>query len=112
MRFPFSLTEIVSEVPPITIVHVGASILPNMREAYANLVKDGYARVIGFEPNTAEHAKLLATFGAGYTFLPYLIGEGGPAVFHETNYPYTSSLLEPNVELLDFFYKLGEVTRL
>src|SRR4051812_43972534 len=73
MNFSFSLADLIPGAPTINIVHIGASILPDMPEPYAPLVAAGRARVTAFEPNQAEHAKMKAALREGYTILPYFI---------------------------------------
>ena len=109
--YDFSLSELFPNAPQIIVVHIGASIVADHAERYARLVAIGRARVIAFEPNEGEYAKLTAHFGQGYTFLPYFIGQGGPAQYYETNVPVTGSLLEPNNDVLDRFQSLGDLTR-
>lgn len=110
-HFDFSLTELFSNAPQIIVVHIGASIVADHAERYARLAALGRARVVAFEPNEGEYAKLTAQFGQGYMFLPYFIGRGGPARYYETNVPVTGSLLEPNYDVLDRFQSLGDLTR-
>lgn len=112
MNVKFSLSEMITDMSPITIVHVGASILPGHSEPYSPLVAAGRAHVIAFEPDRAERAKMKSEFTKGYTILPHFVGAGGPATFFETNMPYTGSLLEPNTAVLEKFNFLSELVQL
>ena len=53
---PFSLTEIVPEIPVVKIVDIGAMLLGS--EPYAPLLSLDLALVVGFEPNPEECEKL------------------------------------------------------
>lgn len=107
----FPLSSILSPMPRLKILDVGAMSLGEGTEPYAALLKAAPCAVIGFEPVETELAKLKAIDKSGATFLPYYVGDGTPQVFHECNYPMTSSLLEPNSALLAKFQNLEELTR-
>ena len=107
----FSLTQLIPDTPPLQIVNVGAAALPGAVEAYESLVDLGYAHLTGFEADPTEFAKLAASAGKNRSFLPHVIGSGGPARFYQTNYPYTGSLLEPNTALVDHFQNLGSLMK-
>ena len=47
----FSLYDLVSDLPQITVVDVGALPMAGEPEIYAPLIKAGKARLIGFEPD-------------------------------------------------------------
>jgi len=112
MHVKFSLLEILSEPPEIVVVDVGASIIEGEVDRYMPLVDRKAARVIGFEPDADERNKLKTRYPDGRIYLPYFIGRGGAATFHQTNWIYTGSLLDPNTPLLDHFQALNDVTRL
>jgi hypothetical protein len=42
-------------------------------------------------------------------FFPHFAGDGGPAIFHETNWALTGSLYQPNSRLLEKFQSLADV---
>ena len=92
-------------VPHISIVDVGA--MAEGVERYHGLVESGLARVTGFEPNAAERARLFATRGGAYQYLPDFLGDGNEATFHETRYPGCASLLAPDPRSIDLFTSLG-----
>lgn len=96
---------------PIGIVDVGAMSLGEGREAYAKLLSALPCTVVGFEPQSAECAKLTARNRPGHVYLPQFVGDGGTHTFYECNFGATSSLFEPNTALLEKFQTLSEVTR-
>jgi FkbM family methyltransferase len=98
-------------IPVIRIVDVGAMHLGEGHEAYAKLKSALHCEVVGFEPVPAECAKLQALNRPGHTYLPYCVGDGSRQVFRECNFGATSSLFEPNTELLDLIQNLENVTR-
>jgi FkbM family methyltransferase len=107
----FPISSLLPPLPPIKIVDVGAMTLGKGTEPYAALLKAVPCEVIGFEPVAAELEKLRGLKLPGHTFLPHMIGDGSARTFYECNYPMTSSLFEPNTELLAKFQNLEELTR-
>ncbi len=79
---------------------------------YDNLVKSGYARVVGFEPDVAGCEALNRKYGAPHVFLPYFVGDGKQATFYETNWALTGSLFKPNKPMLEKFQHLPELVTL
>jgi FkbM family methyltransferase len=97
----------------INILDVGAiGIDEEEYGPYDTLVKAGYARVVGFEPDAAGCNELNLKYGAPHLFLPYFVGDGKPATFYETNWAPTGSLFKPNQPLLEKFQNLHELTTL
>jgi FkbM family methyltransferase len=107
----FSLTRLLPDTPALQIVHVGASSLEGHIEAYEALVDRGYGLVTGFEPQPAALAKLKAEAKPGRRFLPYVVGNGTPAMFHQTRHPSMTSVLEPNLPLMERFHQLAELSQ-
>jgi FkbM family methyltransferase len=103
----WSLLDFFPESFELDIVDIGAAL--SEKPAYQSLVDAGRARIIGFEPDAGECEKLNRTYGPPHRFFPYFAGDGGPAVFHETNWSLTGSLYEPNTALLEKFNNLAEV---
>jgi FkbM family methyltransferase len=93
------------------VLDVGAS-LSNTAPPYQPLIDAGLARIIGFEPDRNECAKLNAHFGPPHEFFPYFVGDGNPATFHETNWFGTGSLYKPNTKLLERFQDLSHAVTL
>ena len=106
---PCSILDILPQPPSVRIVDVGAMICG--QEAYRPLLDRGCATVIGFEPVREECERLNREMGAHHVYLPYVIGDGRKYMFHLCNYPMTSSLLEPNPEVLERFGELAELTQ-
>jgi FkbM family methyltransferase len=80
-------------------------------DVYDPLIKAGVAEVLGFECVRSECDRLNAMAREARSYLPYAIGDGSVRDFHECNFPMTSSLLEPNSELLDRFQNLENLVR-
>jgi len=104
----WSMLEFFPDPLRIEILDVGASL--NDVPSYQALVDAGRARITGFEPNPEELEKVRSKYGATHRFFPNFIGDGRPAVFHETNWALTGSLFEPNTPLLEKFQNLAELT--
>jgi FkbM family methyltransferase len=105
----FNILEILPPFGKIQVIDVGAMDLG--AEIYDPLLKAGVAGVLGFECVQAECDKLNAMARESRAYLPYAIGDGTVRAFHECNFPMTSSLLEPNSELLDRFQNLENLTQ-
>jgi FkbM family methyltransferase len=103
----FSLYDLQPDLPPITVLDVGAADSVEFPPPFAGLVAAGHAHIIGFEPDAQACAHLNTKYGAPHRFLPLFIGTGGPAKFHRTTRPDTGSLFAPNVPLLGLFTDLA-----
>jgi FkbM family methyltransferase len=84
----------------IVVADIGAMLLGEHKPDYQRLLDAGVARIVGFEPNAAEHARLENAFPAPHVFHRAFIGSGGPATYYETSETMTGSLYEPNTPLL------------
>ncbi|MHC4069365.1 MAG: FkbM family methyltransferase [Planctomycetota bacterium] len=105
----FSLWDVLEhESEPIKIVDVGAMMIEDKPDYYP-LVEAGVAKVVGFEPGEKECQKLNQFHNEGCSFLPYMIGNGSERTFNVCNYNMTSSLYEPNTNLLEKFQCLSEL---
>jgi FkbM family methyltransferase len=103
------LSTLLPDMPEIQIVDVGASDLGE-GEDYQKLIDAGMARVIGFEPDEKACQHLNESKQGGRNrYLPYFIGDGQPALYHQTNWVATGSLFPPNTPLLEKFQKLAEL---
>ncbi len=107
----FSILDMISHPPTIHVVDVGAMFCGEGTEPYHVLLKDGLAKVVGFEPVQAECDKLNQVHKGEHLFLPYFIGDGGTHTFHLCNHTMTSSLIEPNRPLVDKFQNLENLMR-
>ena len=103
----WSLFEFFPEDFQISILDVGAALIE--RPPYQSLVDAGRGRIVGFEPNQQACEQLNREYGNPHRFFPFFVGDGGPAIFHETNWAPTGSLYEPNSRLLEKFQNLAEV---
>ena len=106
----FNIASLLPPIPRLKIVDVGAMSLGEGTDAYSPLTSATPCEVYGFEPGAEELNKLMATAKPGHHYLPYFIGDGSSRTFHECNYNMTSSLFEPNMELLSQFQALAELT--
>ena len=106
----WSLLDYFSNEVQFIIVDIGAALTE--RAPYQFLVDAGRASVIGFEPNVEECERLNREYGEPHRFFPYFIGDGNPAVFHETNWGPTGSLYKPNTPLIEKFQQLAEIATL
>jgi FkbM family methyltransferase len=102
----FSLSTLIRPETRITILDVGASLTE--KPPYQHLIEANLARVVGFEPDTEQCKLLNVTYGEPHAFFPYFIGDGGPAVFHETNWFPTGSLFRPNKAVMERFQNVYE----
>lgn len=103
----WSFFEFLDDDCIVTVLDIGAALLES--PPYQSLVDAKRARLIGFEPDVGECAKLNKKYGEPHSFYPYFVGDGKPAIFHKTNWGATGSLFEPNTPLLDKFHCLGEL---
>jgi FkbM family methyltransferase len=103
----WSLLDFFPEDFQINILDVGAALIE--RPPYQSLVDVGRGRIFGFEPNQQACEQLNREYGNPHRFFPFFVGDGGPAIFHETNWAPTGSLYEPNSRLLEKFQNLAEV---
>ena len=103
----WSLLEFFPEEFQINILDVGAALAE--RPPYQSLVEVGRGKIFGFEPNREACERLNREYGNSHRFFPFFVGDGGPAIFHETNWAPTGSLYEPNSRLLEKFQNLAEV---
>lgn len=105
----FNILEILPSLPSVRVIDVGAMFVGN--EIYAPLLQAGVASVLGFECVEAECQKLNAMSQGKHTYLPFAVGDGRERTFHECNFPMTSSLYEPNTELLARFQNLENLVQ-
>lgn len=112
MAGQFSLGDLIPAGERLTIVDIGAMEIGSQAADYASLLELDNVRVIGFEPDAAECAKLNSTAGDKKVYHPYFLGAGGAATYFETNQAMTGSLFAPHDELLGKFQNLLELTTL
>lgn len=105
----FNILDLLPKFPPIRIIDVGA--MDTGEDVHAPLLKAGIATVLGFECVQAECDRLNAKKRGTHSYLPHALGDGRERVFHECNFPMTSSLYEPNTALLAKFQNLENLTQ-
>lgn len=106
----FSLLDVVGRRhKPIKIIDVGAMMIAEREPEYHALLQPGVSEVVGFEPDETECSRLNETYTKACTFLPFFVGDGSQRNFRMCNYNMTSSLYEPNTELLEKFQNLAEL---
>lgn len=106
---PLPFPGIFPDLSPVRIVDVGATPLAGPAPPpYANLLKAGLARVVGFEPDPDGLAELNRKKGPHETYLPHAVGDGRVHELKICNSPGMSSLLEPNRDLLSCFHGFSE----
>ena len=108
----FSFFDFLELPAKIFILDIGAAVLGGELERYAALLAADRAHLYACEPDKAARDALSRHYPKNMTVLPDILGDGMPATQHETNWAATSSLLEPNRELLDLFPSIGDVTQL
>lgn len=101
------LGELFDDIPTIHIVDVGASPIDG-QPPYQRLVALGKAKVVGFEPNPAQYQLLQKQQNSFLTFFPYAVGDGKEGTLNICSSPGMSSLLEPDLEILNHFHGFGE----
>ena len=102
-------TTFKNELARILIVDVGAMALGAGTNVFEPLLKYDNCHVIGFEPVHSECEKLNNKSNKNRRYLPYFIGDGSDRTFHLCNNSMTSSLYQPNIELLNKFQNLAEL---
>ena len=104
---PPPLHQILSLSCRLKIVDVGAN--PVDGDApYTRLLAAGVAQVIGFEPSPDALAELDRQKGPHETYLPYAVGDGGPATLRLCVRSGMNSILEPDHKVLSLFYGFSE----
>lgn len=98
--------------PHVRMIDIGANPIDG-RPIYAGMMEDGNTSLVGFEPNPSALEKLNSLKGPHQTFLPHAIGDGERHKFHMCVGSGVSSLLPPNMDILNLFHYLprwAEVT--
>lgn len=87
----------------INIVDIGANPIDG-EPPYKLLLKEGHARVTGFEPNQAALDRLNLKKGPNETYLPNAVFDGSEQELRVCVAQGMTSLLEPNLDLLSYFH--------
>ena len=93
------------------VVDIGANPIDGA-PPYQNLLKEGLADIVGFEPQVDALEKLNAQKSEHETYLPYAIGDGLTKTLYLTAAPGMTSTLRPDPRLLALFNgfsKFGEI---
>src|SRR5262249_45907497 len=85
-----------------TIVDIGANPV-GADLPYKPMLDKRLCRLFGFEPQRAALAELHARESELEAYLPYVVGDGGPARLRECASPGMTSLLEPDRNMLKHF---------
>jgi FkbM family methyltransferase len=101
----FPITDIISPMPPLSLVDVGAMDVGQPK--WQGLLDKGLATITGFEPVAAECERLNSSAAPGRRYIPYAIGDGTVRTLHVTRYSACTSLYEPNFEFLNLFEDLA-----
>ncbi|MBW6391407.1 FkbM family methyltransferase [Billgrantia antri] len=87
---------------PVHVVDVGANPIDGA-PPYADLLKRGLVKLVGFEPQKDALQKLQAMKGPNETYLPHAVGTGEKAKLYLCQASGMTSTLKPNNEVLDYF---------
>ncbi len=92
------------------IVDIGANPVDGA-QPYSPMLAAGYCRLTGFEPQSKEHARLVAQAGPNERYFPLAIGDGSPGTLRICAYSGWSSLLEPDPRILALFPHFAEAAQ-
>ncbi len=106
-----NIFEVIPADLPLRIIDIGAMALQGENTAYHGLLSHVGTEVIGFEPDVEQCEILNSKAQGNMKFYPYFIGDGSRRKFHITNTRMTSSLYEPNMELLSKFNHLANLVQ-
>lgn len=109
MRDIIEIIEEQAKMPgPIRITDVGAMNV-GVSEPWQGLVDRGFATLLGFEPQAKECARCNAESGQGCHYLQEALGDGAIWPFYQCRFGATSSIYEPNIDLVSQFSGLGDL---
>jgi FkbM family methyltransferase len=94
----------------VRVVDIGASPIDGT-PPYWDLLRAGMADVVGFEPNPEALAKLNEKKGPNELYLPYAIGDGRRHTLRICAAPGMTSLLMPNLKVLNRFHGFSNWAR-
>lgn len=105
------LSELLQPAHMTVVVDVGANPIDGA-PPYAKMLAAGLCEVIGFEPQADALAALMSRKGSRERYLPIAVGDGRPHVLNICRASGMTSLLQPNMAVLELFGSLrhsGEV---
>ncbi|MGI9489572.1 MAG: FkbM family methyltransferase [Geminicoccaceae bacterium] len=109
MRDIIDLIEEQTKLPDqIRITDVGAMNVGG-EEPWQGLIDRGLATLLGFEPQADECERCNAESRPGRHFLPEALGDGEIWPFYQCKFGATSSIYEPNLELICQFNGLTDL---
>lgn len=103
---PFAEAVGGAALPIVNAVDVGAALLDGAPR-WAPLLAAGRMRVWGFEPDDAQHDRLVRHGAPGFTPIKAALGRGEARTLHICRYPGCSSLLRPNAPMINLFTGIG-----
>lgn len=106
---PFLNEMLDRPAPTLKVVDIGA--MDVGAPPYAPLLQLPGTRVVGFEPNPEECARLNAKANPLHTFEPCFVGDGRKRPFHWCEWAATSSLYPPNRPVLERFSELTDLVK-
>ncbi|CAD7928633.1 unnamed protein product [Amoebophrya sp. A25] len=95
------------DFPKISVVDVGAIQVRGKPHIYHRLLMQDMCTVIGFDPNEAYRKSY-----PNMILFPHFVGDGKTKTFHITQNDLSSSLLEPNVDVVSRYDQLEEAYKL
>ncbi|MEQ9491457.1 MAG: FkbM family methyltransferase [Alphaproteobacteria bacterium] len=95
-------------LPRLCLCDIGAALLRAEPPSYLPFIDAGLATLIAAEPDQNALPALREKFPPPHRIIDRPIGRGGAATLHLTNTGYTSSLYEPNLDLMERFQDLAE----
>ena len=99
----FTLAQATGLTPPeIHVLDIGA--MPTASSRYQSLVDRGHAHLVEIEPNDRSLRSVPEEDRSKY--VSAYLGDGEPAIFHDTLYPGCSSLLTPDPEVINKFHTI------
>jgi FkbM family methyltransferase len=104
----FPLHTLFPELPLIRVVDVGSSPLEDPLPYQVLLDEGAVSHLTEFEANPEAFEEIKGHGGPKRTILPYALGDGSDGVLKVCQSPGMTSLLEPNMEVLEHFHMFAE----
>jgi FkbM family methyltransferase len=95
--------------PALKILDLGALFVGAGAEPYARLLSGGRNSIVGFEAISEACVQLNQRFAPDRQFLPYTIADGRRRNFYRCNQVMTSSLYEPDQDVMGRYENLSEL---
>ena len=105
---PISLTEVINDLPEMTVVDIGSAFHSDkLQTDYQALVDLDKVKIVGFDPDTSYADEFERRHNGKHKIHPYAIGDGTTGRFHHNRYSLTSSLYPTHHEVADKYQNLG-----